>query len=143
MKHVVKEIFIIALLIMTVVFIIGMIFYEYMPNNKIVPEPITYMAESSTTAVLQGIQSEVLIQEDSEEQSIIKSYSIGAKELSTAAAKHSYTSGKTNPFSQYVVKPDSNTANGTNNTNTTSTTTSSVSTGGASTGTFFESSNSK
>lgn len=149
MKSISKEIFIIALLFMIVVFMIGMVFYEYMPNNKTVPEPIVYSADSSTTAVLQEISASnnynsYLEDEDDEVQDIIKSYSIGTKELTTAASKQTYISGKTDPFAEYpgtnTVSPDGNTAvtnpnesNANNNTKSASN----------STGTFFEKKDSK
>lgn len=145
MKSLSKELFIMALLIMIVVFMVGIIFYEYMPNNKTVPEPITYSTSSTTTAVLQEIASsasDTSSSDSMETQSIIKSYSIGTKELSTAASKQSYTSGKTDPFAEYTGT--SNTTNGnTTGTNTTTNTTQGNTSNSGSTGTFFEKSNSK
>ena len=141
MKTLSKELFIMALLLMIVVFMIGMVFYEYMPNNKTIPEPITYTADSSTTAVLQEIAT-VTSQThggSSEVESVIKSYSIGTKELSTAASKQVYTSGKTDPFAVYKETVD-NTVDG-NTVKNSSTTTTTQSSG--STGTFFENKNSK
>lgn len=142
MKSLSKEIFIIALLLMIVVFMIGMIFYEYMPNNKTIPEPITYVADSTTTSVLQEIStSSDTTATNSETQSVIKSYSIGTKELSTAASKQSYTSGKTNPFAKYETAPSTDAEN--NKQNTSNNATTSTTKDANSTGTFFESKNSK
>lgn len=146
MKSLSKELFIMALLLMIVVFMIGMIFYQYMPNNKTVPEPVTYTADSTTTAVLQEIA--VLSSESeegsSEPESIIKSYSIGAKELSTAAARKSYTSGKTDPFAEYKVEEqNANTVGNTTTNNSSSSSTQSATQNLSSTGTFFENKNSK
>ena len=129
MRSVSKELFIVALLLMIVVFMIGMVFYKYMPNNKTVPEPITYTADSSTTAVLQEISasSSYYTDEDGQNevvQDVIKSYSIGQAELSTAAAKQTYVSGKTNPFAEYkdsttnTVDANGNTVANTNTVNT-------------------------
>ncbi len=152
MKSMSKEMFIMALLIMIVVFMVGIIFYDYMPNNKIVPEPITYQADSSTTSVLQEIASTTIGDdtETQEKQSIIKSYSIGSKELSTAASKNSYTSGKTDPFAEYK-EPVTNTvdengnviANPSTNTVTNTTTNNGATSQNSTTGTFFEKPNSK
>lgn len=150
MKSISKEIFIIALLFMIVVFMIGMVFYKDMPNNKTVPEPVTYSADSSTTAVLQEISTSTgynsYLEDDEEVQDIIKSYSISAKELTTAASKQTYVSGKTDPFAEYpgtnsnTVATDGNTVvtnpnelNVNNNTKSASN----------STGTFFEKKGSK
>lgn len=144
MKSISKELFIMALILMIVVFMIGMVFYKYMPNNKTVPEPTTYTTDSSTTAVLQEISASTSYSYDDENpevEDVIKSYSIGQKELSTAASKQTYVSGKTDPFAEYK-EPDPNSVNQTGNTNivnpnNTNTTTSS------STGTFFEKKGSK
>lgn len=147
MKSLSKELFIMALLIMIVVFMVGIIFYEYMPNNKTVPEPITYSTASTTTTVLQEIAataSDTSSSSDSiETQSIIKSYSIGTKELSTAASKQSYTSGKTDPFAEYTGTTSTTNGNTTDTNTTTTTTTQGNSSNSSSTGTFFEKSNSK
>lgn len=147
MKSLAKEIFIIALLLMIVVFMIGMIFYEYMPNNKTVPEPIAYVSDSSTTAILQQISAESADTETgkTETQSVIKSYSIGSKELSTAASKQSYTSGKTNPFAEYTDPISTNTVDGntTTNQNTNNSNNNNNNNKQDSTGTFFENKTSK
>jgi hypothetical protein len=160
MKAISKELFIMALLLMIVVFMVGIIFYEYMPNNKTVPEPEMYSTDASTTAVLQEIAAiSTTSNSTSETQSVIKSYSIGAKELSTAESKQSYTSGKTDPFAEYVAPATNEISNTTADGNTTSSngttnTTGNTSTTGSSssnknssssstTGTFFEKSNSK
>lgn len=151
MKSLSKELFIMALLLMIVVFMVGIIFYEYMPNNKTVPEPITYQTDSSTASVLQEIAATTTSTGGStatETQSVIKSYSIGTKELSTAASKQSYTSGKTDPFAEYVeTTPSTTDGNTTGTTNNTSTTTTNAETNnsnsGSTTGTFFESSSTK
>lgn len=156
-----KEIFIMALLLMIVVFMIGLVFYEYMPNNKIIPEAKTYSADSSTTSILQEIAATSTNSGDDEggssnlEDTLLQSYSIGSDDLSTAASKHSYTSGKTNPFAEYV-DPNVNMVNSTtvNGTTTAQPTTApqqaasgSVSNknsgNSSSTGSFFEKPNSK
>ena len=146
MKSVAKELFIMALLIMIVVFMIGMIFYKYMPNNKTVPEPVTYTADSTTKAVLQEIAiiSSESTEGSSETESIIKSYSIGQKELSNAAARKSYTSGKTDPFAEYKAEePNSNTTTQNGTVNNSGSTTQGTTQNSSSIGTFFENKNSK
>ena len=146
MKTITKELFIMALLIMIVVFMIGMIFYKYMPNNKTVPEPITYTAESSTTAVLQEISASTSYSysdSDTEVEDVIKSYSVGPTELSVAASKRSYVSGKTDPFAEYK-EADPNSVNSNTAVNTTVTNQNSTNnTKSNSAGTFFEKSDSK
>lgn len=160
-----KEIFIMALLLMIVVFMIGLVFYEYMPNNKIVPEASSYSADSSTTSVLQEIAASSSDYEDGSsdgvEDRLLQSYSIGQDDLNRAASRHSYTSGKTDPFAAYI-EPNTNTTgnnvvNGTNTTQQSTTAPQKAAQGSvnnnqsggtstqknSSTGSFFEKPNSK
>lgn len=150
MKTISKELFIMTLLVMIVIFMIGMIFYKYMPNNRTVPEPITYTADSSTTALLQEISASSgynYYNDQSEVEDIIKSYSVGAKELSTAASKRTYVSGKTDPFAEYkeadTNSVNSNTVGDTSATNSNSQADTSINNNSSSTGSFFENKNSK
>lgn len=140
MKSISKELFIMALLLMIVVFMIGMVFYKYMPNNKTVPEPTTYTTDTSTAAVLQEISASAgySYDDETEVEDVIKSYSIGQKELSTAASKQTYVSGKTDPFAEYK-EPDPNDVNTTGNTSVVNPNTNTSS----SQGTFFEKKGSK
>lgn len=151
MKSISKELFIMALLLMIVVIMIGMVFYKYMPNNKTVPDVITYVPDSSTTAVLQEISASNANNRnptnsvDSEIQDVIKSYSIGTKELTTAASKQTYVSGKTDPFAE-VPTTDGNTVDGNTTVPSSPNGTPAASnsgTGSSSTGTFFEKKGSK
>ena len=148
MNSISKEIFIMALLLMIVVFMIGMVFYKYMPNNKTVPEPIVYSAEASTTAVLQEIKASSYgssLDGEEEVQDIIKSYSIGTTELTTAASKQTYVSGKTDPFAEYS-DGSSNTVGTDGNTTVSNPNDGNVNTtkhASDSTGTFFEKKGSK
>ena len=142
MKSISKELFIMALLLMIVVFMIGMVFYKYMPNNKTVPEPEMYTTDSATAAVLQEISASTSYSygdDETEVEDVIKSYSIGQKELSTAASKQTYVSGKTDPFAEYK-EPDPNSVNETGNTSVVNPNTNTTS---SSTGTFFEKKGSK
>ena len=143
MKSISKELFIMALLLMIVVFMIGMVFYKYMPNNKVVPEPITYTADSTTTAVLQEISESngYSSSADDEVEDVIKSYSIGTKELTTAASKQTFVSGKTDPFAEYKEQdPNSTDPNSVANSTITNPNTN---TSDSSTGSFFEKKGSK
>ena len=90
MKSISKEIFIFALLLMIVVFMIGMAFYKFMPNNKMVPEPIEYTADSAISTILKEIAASTKYNysnDEKEVENVIKSYSIGPKELNSAASK--------------------------------------------------------
>ena len=152
MRSISKELFIMALLLMIVVFMLGIVFYKYMPNNKTVPETVTYTADSTTTAVLQEISSSSGYTDSNNEEEkvedVIKSYSIGTQELATAASKQTYVSGKTDPFAEYKEEAANTTAsntvgNTTGNNNTATTPAPATNTNANSTGTFFEKKGSK
>ena len=146
MKSITKELFIMALLLMIVVFMIGMVFYKYIPNNKTIPEPVTYSADTSTKAVLQEITASDSSKDsdsETEVEDVIKSYHIDSKELTTAASKKTYVSGKTDPFAPYSEQ-NANVAPGTNVVNPNPAPNQIPGTGSnASTGTFFEKKGSK
>jgi hypothetical protein len=158
MKSAVKETFIGALILMVVIFTLGILFYDAMPNNKTTPTSITYTAEASVTSAIQEISAENELASSSSSSSsledellnigaIIASYSLGSSELSSFAAKNTYESGKTDPFAEYV-ESTSSTSEGTTSTNTTSSSannTNSVSgnTTNSSTGRLFENSTTK
>ena len=48
MKSIVKEIFIILLLCIAVCLVFGVIFYDYIPNNKVVPSTVEAYKTSNT-----------------------------------------------------------------------------------------------
>ena len=58
MKSLVKELFIGVLLLMVVVFTLGILFYDSMPNNKATPTSITYTADTAVTTTIQQIAEE-------------------------------------------------------------------------------------
>jgi len=146
MGDLVKEVFIFALLFMVIMFTLGILFYDYIPTSKTVPEPIEYIADSSVTSTLQEIEEAqakntgINIDTNVEPQ---WSYSVTASDLASAASRKAYTSGKTDPFAEYVeeVTEGEETSNGTNS--TTNTATSGTNASSSTTGTYFESSSSK
>ena len=51
-KNVLKEIIIILLLTLAIILILGVLLYDYVPMNKVVPETITYTASEETKKAL-------------------------------------------------------------------------------------------
>ena len=41
-KNIIKEIIIVLLLILAIILILGILLYEYVPNNKIIPQQVSY-----------------------------------------------------------------------------------------------------
>ena len=110
MKALVKEIFIGVLLLMVVVFTLGILFYDSMPNNKATSTSITYTADSKVTTTIQQIAEEKANSEATDDSSnssgldigsVLASYSIGSTDLSEYASRKTYESGKVDPFADY------------------------------------------
>lgn len=127
MKSLVKELFIGVLLLMVVVFTLGILFYDSMPNNKATPTSITYTADTAVTTTIQQISEEKANSTSNSSSStdssglnigsVIASYSIGSTDLSTYAQRKTYESGKVDPFEDYKeeTNTDGNTTGDNNN----------------------------
>lgn len=127
MKSLVKELFIGVLLLMVVVFTLGILFYDSMPNNKATPTSITYTADTAVTTTIQQISEEKANSTSNSSSSsnssgldigsVIASYSIGSTDLSTYAQRKTYESGKVDPFEDYKeeTNTDGNTTGNNNN----------------------------
>lgn len=107
-KTIIKEIGIVILLIIAIILILGIVLYDYIPNNKSIPtKPQAYEFPSD-------IKEE--LQENVEEgQNIIKTYYIDDTDLNAYESKKDYKKGNPNPFG------DSSTSSSTEVTNTEST----------------------
>lgn len=107
-KAIIKEIFIMLLLCVAIVLVFGVIFYDYIPTNKAVPNKL----EAYVTP--ENIQEEI-DEEIIEMNKIEVSYEITESDLDLYKQTHSYTPGKRDPFS--ASTENTNTA-GENNTGT-------------------------
>ena len=105
-KTVIKEIFIFLLLLLVIALVLGIMFYDYIPNNKTVP-----------TALKQEELNETMSRSS---ENIVKTYYIDSSDLSAYASTKDYNKGKVNPFEDYTSENTTN--NTTNNTNTSSNT---------------------
>ena len=91
-KSVIKEILIMLLLCVAIVLILGVIFYNYIPTNKAIPNKLA--AYTTPENVKTEIEEEV---EAAEKEEI--TYQIDGTDLKLYKATHGYTTAKTNPFS--------------------------------------------
>lgn len=107
-KTIVQEIFILTLLTMVIIFVMGILFYDYIPTNRSVPTAIEYVPDSKVKEALKSVKYESFSENDSstENNSLLKSYSIDASDLKNYAAQKDYEKGKTDPFSDYGVNKD-------------------------------------
>ena len=114
-KSIIKEIIIILLLLLAVVLALGVLFYDYIPTNKMVPKVETYKTSDS---VSKEIEENV-----TEKEPTIERYEINESHLADYQKTNVYNKGKVNPFSTYAdPTPDPNAVNndmsGTNSMNT-------------------------
>ena len=105
-KSVLKEIFIILLLSIAILLILGILFYDYIPINRVIPE-----AEAYTTP--ENVQEEIS-ETITEAEKIEVTYEVTDSDLNIYQQSGRYTEGKANPFAidESVI---TNNANGNNN----------------------------
>lgn len=102
MSSKVKEIFIVILLFVVIIFTIGVLFYDCIPQGGVNLETKKYMADKEVTAVLNEIKETTGTDLSSNaKDSLIKSYSIGKDDLTEFATENYYESGKKDTFAEY------------------------------------------
>lgn len=105
MKSVFKEIIIILLLCLAIVVILGVIFYEYIPNNKVVPS--TVEAYKTSNSIKNEINQEIV---DTPKQTVV--LEVTESDLDLYKQKNSYNPGKSNPFASVETTINTNTNTG-------------------------------
>lgn len=116
-KSVLKEIIITLLLCIAILLILGIIFYDYNPLSKIVPNKVAYETPEE-------IKNEI---EESEVKDVLEGgvnivYSIDGLDLNIDKKNNSYVPGKVDPFAEISEEPTNTnvkptTGNVTTNTN--------------------------
>lgn len=97
-----KEIFIMILLFIVVMFTIGILFYEFMPSNDEKLSSIEYLQSDDVKATLAEIQANTGVDSsDDNTNSLLKSYSVNKEDLSGYQSENYYESGKKDPFAEY------------------------------------------
>lgn len=92
-KNIFKEIIIILLLIIAIILILGVLLYEYVPTDKIIPERVSYTTPES-------VKSEILEStEDLNGEGLNLTYEINSSDLKNYKKVQEYVAGKKNPFS--------------------------------------------
>lgn len=93
-KNIIKEIIIMLLLCLAIILVLGVLLYEYVPSNKIIPDEVSY-----TTP--EAVQEELSKGEDVENDEVILTYSVDSTDLDNYERVNTYVPGKPNPFSPY------------------------------------------
>lgn len=90
-KNIIKEIIIVLLLILAIILILGILLYEYVPNNKIIPQQVSY-----TTP--ENVKEELSTSENVDDSQVIMTYEVTATDLTNYKKTKDYVSGKKDPF---------------------------------------------
>ena len=91
-KNILKEIIIILLLILAIILLLGVLLYDYVPMNKVVPEAVTYTASEDTQKALEEKSAE-------DDDTVVLSYEVTATDLKNYKRVNDYKAGRKNPFS--------------------------------------------
>ena len=92
-KSVIKEIVIILLLSIAIILILGILFYDYIPINKVIPEKEAYITPDE---VKNEIEEEI-----TESEKIEVTYEVTDSDLNIYKQSGSYSEGKANPFALF------------------------------------------
>lgn len=109
MKSIIKEIFIILLVCIAIVLIMTVIFYNFIPANKIIPTKVTAYERP------ENIESEISVETDNTFTMQEQDYTVQDSDLNKYKQSQSYNPGKPDPFEEYSV--ETNPTEGDNNTN--------------------------
>lgn len=114
-KTILKEVIIFLLLLIVIALVLGVLFYDYIPNNKIVPTALKPYELS------EEVQEELNETMSRSSENIVKTYYIDSSDLSVYASTKDYNKGKVNPFEDYTSQQTTNSTVTNNKENTTST----------------------
>lgn len=134
-KTIIKELIIALLLCLAIILVLGILFYEYVPMSKTIPNPVSYHTDDD-------VKKELASAESIDEEKVIMTYEVDSTDLNNYKKVEDYKPGKANPFSSYKIENETNTQNENstsgNNTNSKSSTSSESKTGENTTGTSNE-----
>ena len=108
-KNIIKEIIIILLLALAIILVLGVLLYEYVPANKIIPEKVSYTTPEEVKKEL-----ETDISESNEE--LYVDYHIDSTQIKNYQKINEYVPGRKNPFGSLEENTE-NTTTGDNNQN--------------------------
>lgn len=98
-KKIIKEVFIMILLVLVILFVIGVLFYDVIPFKEDITS-VEYKPDESVLKAVEEIQGNTN-QVTSNEDALLKSYTIDKDDLNIYANQNAYESGKQDPFAEY------------------------------------------
>lgn len=96
MKSIIKEIFIILLTCVAIVLIMAVIFYNYIPTNKVVPTKVTAYKTP------ENIESEITADTIGNYTTQEENFTVEQTDLNRYKQTKSYNPGKPDPFAEYT-----------------------------------------
>lgn len=111
-KEIIKELIIFLLLLLAIILVLGVLLYEYVPSNKIIPEKVSYTTPSE-------IKEELQTDNSVDNQEVVVTYKIDSTDLSNYKKIQEYDPGSKNPFAS--LSQQENTVEGGNTTTSGST----------------------
>lgn len=102
-KSIIKEICIMLLLCACIVLLFGIMFYDYIPLSKVVPNKVAYEVPEE---IKQDLETNV---ETEEIKTQIITYSVDSKDLLQFKNSGRLEEGKLNPFALYTESTSNNT----------------------------------
>ena len=99
-KNIIKEIIISLLLLLAIILVLGVLLYEYVPMNKIIPEKISYTTPEE-------VKDELQTDSSVDDTEIVLTHQIDATDLTNYKKIQEYVPGKKNPFED--IEEDENT----------------------------------
>lgn len=115
MSKIIKEIIIMLLVCLVGMLLFSVIFYEYIPNRKIIPEVTQYSASDK-------IKEQMADDIDKKDDQIVKTFEVTSSDLNNFKVTKDYVAGKANPFAAVASDAESNatTSKSTSNNNSSS-----------------------
>lgn len=104
-KSILKEIIIVLLLCAIILFVLGILFYDYNPINKVVPNKIAYTVPENVRNELQENVQNTLSVEN-------KVYTIEGSDLNIYKKSKTYNPSKENPFASTSTEESNVTTSG-------------------------------
>lgn len=100
-KLIIKEIIIVLLLLLAIILALGILFYDYIPNNKVVPSVDAY---STSTEIINELETNI-----ANNETINVIYEITTNDLKSLEKTNEYEKGKANPFGAIATPSSGNT----------------------------------
>ena len=120
MGKIIKEMMIMLLVCLLGILIFAVIFYEFIPNRKVVPEVNQYMASEQVKELMAD-------DIDKRDDQVVLTYKVTSSDLNNYKVTKDYVPGKANPFGPVAQDPETNATTNTTTGNTNSSTTTNTS----------------